>query len=157
MMPWWLERSRREQTALLALGLVVLALAVFQFAVKPLVDYRTAAKADYESAVELLSQVEADARDILALKAGAALRSDVPARTVVSVVASEQALTITRVQPLENGDLDVWLDDVASVALFKWATTLYERHGIAVVRASVQKNDGGTVRAQITLAGGLSK
>jgi len=157
MTAWWLERSGREQAALAGLGLLVVVLAMFQFAVKPLIAYRLAARADYESAVELLSQVEADARDIQALQTGAALRSDVPARTVVSVVASEQALAITRVQPLDNGDLDVWLDDVASVALFKWVTALYERHGIAVVRAAVQKNDGGTIRAQITFAGGSVK
>jgi type II secretory pathway component PulM len=157
MTAWWLERSGREQAALVGLGLLVVAFAMFQFAVKPLIAYRMSAKADYENAVELLTQVESDARDIQTLQAGAALRSDVPARTVVSVVASEQALAITRVQPLENGELDVWLDDVASVALFKWVTTLYERHGIAVVRAAVQKDDGGTIRAQITFAGGPAK
>lgn len=157
MTQWLNERSRREQAALTALALVVVAFAVFQLAINPMIAFRLAAKADYESAVAQLAQVEADAREIQALQAGAAIRSEAPARTVVSVVAAEQALAITRVQPLENGDLEVWLDDVASVPVFKWMTVLYERHGISAAKALVQRNGDGTIRAQFTFAGGAAK
>jgi type II secretory pathway component PulM len=157
MTQWWDERSRREQAALSVLGCIIFAFVLFQFAIKPLISYRLAAKADHERAVELLAQIEADAREIQTLQASAAKRSDMPTRTVASMVASEQGLTITRVQPLENGDLDVWLDDVASAAVFRWVTALHERHGISVIRASLQKSDGGTVRAQITFVEGTEK
>jgi type II secretory pathway component PulM len=153
MRSWWSDRSQRERAALGGVALVTLLFALFQFGLKPLVSMHRSAAAAYASAAALLADVEAGAVQIQALQAGTRIRSDVPARTAVSAVAAEQGLTLTRLQPLEKGDLDVWLDDVSSPALFTWLGALSDRHGIAVVRAQIQRNDGGTVRAQITLAG----
>ena len=154
MIAWWLDRSSREQIALGAGAVIVTLFILFQFGLKPLVDYRRGAQADYDGALALLTQIETDAQQIQTLQATNAPRTTMPARTAVSMVAGEQGLSLTRLQPLENGDLDIWLEDVTSPALFKWLAALSERHGISVVRAAVQRNDNGTVRAQITLTRG---
>ncbi len=156
-MQWWHERTQREKAALVGLGGLLLVLCAVQFGMKPLVAYRLGAKTDFENAVALLAQVEADASEIEGLRSGAVARAHVEARTAVGLVASEQGLAITRLQPHENNDLDVWLDDVGSPALYKWITALQERYGISVARASIQKSEGGSVRAQITFAGGGAK
>jgi len=155
MKQWWDDRQPRERTLILCLGAVLAVFALYQFGLKPLLSYRTAAIATYEDAAALLSEVEAASREIQALRSTSVLKSDAIPRTVIGATASELGLPITRLQPHENGGLDVWLDDVPSTALFKWVAVLYERHGIAVVRASIQKNDdGATVRAQITFTEG---
>jgi type II secretory pathway component PulM len=156
MMPWWSERSRRERIALGSMAALVVLMALFQFGVKPLVSWRESAQADYEAALALLAQIETGAQAIQAVSAETTGRSTMPARTAVAAVASEHGLAITRLQPLENGDLDIGLDDVNSPTLFKWLAALSERHGLMVARASLQRGDNGTVRAQITLAGGSS-
>lgn len=154
MTTWWLGRTSREQAAMGALAVAAALFILFEFGLKPLVNYRRDAQADYDGALALITQIETDAHQIQALQAVRTPRSAVPARTAASMVAGEQGLSLTRLQPLENGDLDIWLDDVASPVLFKWLGSLSEHHGIAVVRAAIQRNDNGTVRAQITLAGG---
>ncbi len=154
MTTWWAERTSREQAAIGASAVAVLLFVLFELGFKPLVNYRRDAQADYDGALALITQIESDAHQIQALQASRTPRSAVPARTAVSMVAGEQGLSLTRLQPLENGDLDIWLEDVASPALFKWLGALSEHHGIAVMRAAIQRNENGTVRAQITLAGG---
>jgi len=156
MMVWWLERSQRERAAIAGMAILVLVLGLFQFGVKPLINWRHSAQAEYEAAMALLAQMETGAQTIQAVSAETTSRSNMPARTAVAAVASEHGLAITRLQPLENGDLDIGLDDVSSPMVFKWLTVLSERHGITVSRASLQRGDNGTVRAQITLAGGSS-
>lgn len=154
MNAWWTDRSERERGAIAAVAALVVVLALLQFGLKPLVSLRQSAQADYESAMALLTQVETDAQRIDALRAEMPATSRVPARTAVSAVANAQGLTLTRLQPLENGELDVWLDDIASPALFTWLTTLADGHGLSVSRATLQQGALGLVNARITFAGG---
>lgn len=153
MMQLWSDRQPRERTLLLGVGVLVCAFALFQFLLLPLVQYRASARDQHEAALAMLQEVEDGARTVQALRASAGERSDVPARTVVATTAAELGLAVTRFQPLENSELDVWLDDVASPLLYAWIGRLHER-GIPVTRATIQKNDGATVSAQITFAGG---
>lgn len=155
MMQWWSAREPRERTLLLGVGVLVCAFALFQFLVLPLGHYRASARDQHEAALAMLQEVEAGARTVQALRAAAGERSDAPARTVVSATATELGLPIARLQPLENAELDVWLDDVAAPLLYAWVGRLQDR-GIPVTRAVIQKSDGSTVTAQITFAGGAA-
>ncbi|MHB1207113.1 MAG: type II secretion system protein GspM [Rhodospirillaceae bacterium] len=151
MKQWWDERQPRERTLLMGLGAVTAALLLYQFALRPLVDYRRAAADSYASALEMLSEVEAGAADIQRAQSAAPMHTGAT-RTLVSTTAVELGVPITRLQPSENATLDVWLDDVAAPMLFTWIARLRERHGVSVLRATLQKNDGAGVRAQITFA-----
>lgn len=149
---WWSDRQPRERTLILSVGALAVIFAVFQFVIMPLANYRASARDQHEAALAMLQEVEAGARTVQTLRATAGERPEGAARTVVATTATELGLAISRLQPLESGELDVWLDDVASPLLYAWIGRLQER-GIPVTRAVIQKNDGATVSAQITFAG----
>jgi general secretion pathway protein M len=155
MNQWWADRQPRERMLLASVGVLVFVFAVFQFLIMPLADYRASAQDQHDAALAMLQEVEAGARTVQTLQAAAGERPEGAARTVVATTATELALAITRLQPLESGELDVWLDDVASPLLYAWIGRLQER-GIPVTRAVIQKNDRATVSAQITFAGGAA-
>ncbi len=154
---WWTDRTGREQSLLVGLGLIAMLFIVYQFAMRPLMEYRAAAAAANHDALAYLKDVEESAADIISAQnlikvdAGADIQS---IRAVVSAAAREAGLSITRLQPVVGGGLDIWLDNTESTVLFDWTITLHERHGIGVTRAFIQRNDDTTVRAQITLGGG---
>lgn len=152
MRQWWDDRAPRERALLTGLGALFGLLMFYQFIARPLVNYRRAAGETYAAAVGALAEVEAGAAGLQRLRAAAAPQTDVPVRTLASAVAVDLGVPITRLQPAENGTLDVWFDDVATPQLFTWIARLQEKGGAAVLRAVIQKNDGATVRAQITLA-----
>lgn len=151
MMQWWSERQPRERALLVAVAALAAAFAVFQALVVPLLHYRAAAREQHDAALAMLRDVEDGARVVQGLRAAQGARAEGSARTVVSATATELGLAVTRLQPLESGDLDVWLDGVAAPLLYAWVGRLQDR-GIPVARAVIQKSDGGTVNAQITFA-----
>lgn len=155
MKQWWLDRSARERAMLIGVAGITIVLMLFQFALRPLLSFRQSAAANYESAALILSEVESAAQEIAALQSVVATGSGGVPRVTISTTAAQLSLTITRLQPHEGAGLDVWLDNLAPVAVFKWIDILYHQHGISVVRASVQKNaDGATVNAQFTFSTG---
>ena len=154
---WWTDRSIREQVLLASLSLIAVLLIAFQFVVRPLVEYRAAAAAANQEAMAYLKDVESSAATIIGLQD--LIRIDVDAdiqtmRTAVSTAARDAGIAITRLQPITSGGLDVWLDNAESTSLFNWTVSLHEKYGIGVTRASIQRNDDATVRAQISLSGG---
>lgn len=152
MNQWWSDRLPRERALLLSVAVLTCAFGMFQFLLMPLVNYRASARDQHEAALAMLEEVETGARTVQALRTTAGERPEGAMRTVVAATATELGLPITRLQPLENTDLDVWLDNVSSPLLYAWIGRLHER-GIPVSRAVVQKSGGNAVSAQITFAG----
>lgn len=152
MMQWWFDREPRERALLLGVAMMAGLFAFFQFLVLPLVHYRASAQDQYDAALAILEDVEAGARTAQAIRAAAGARPEGAVRTIVAATATELGLAITRLQPLETAELDVWLDNVSAQLLYAWVGRLQER-GIPVTRAVIQKSDGATVSAQITFAG----
>lgn len=153
LIQWWSDRPPRERRLIIGLAAVIAAMTLYQFGLRPMIDYRRAASDAYTTAAEILNDVEAGAREIRAARGLSAKKANTPGRIAASAAALELGLPIMRLQPVENGLLDVWLEDVSSPLLFTWIARLHERERLAVVRAVIQRNDGGaTVRAQITLS-----
>lgn len=153
MMQWWSDREPRERALLTGVAALACLFVFFQFLVLPLINYRASAQDQYDAALAMLEDVEAGARTVQGIRATSGAQLKGTARTVVATTATELGLAITRFQPLETSELDVWLDDVSSQLLYAWIGRLQER-GIPVTRAVIQKSDGATVSAQITFAGG---
>lgn len=160
MREWFFERTPREQ----ALIGIALALAVivggWLLVVQPALNYRAESKADYERAAALLEDISNAAREIRALGSlgnERAVQSSQPVRTVAVSTARAEDVTLTRLEPMEDGSLTVWLEDVEAPALYGWLLRLYRDHGIAVTKASLSRNsDRPTTRAQVLLSRGSS-
>ncbi len=154
---WWLERSLREQALLAGLGTLAGMFLIYQFAFKPIVDFRTEAMANYQAASVYVREAQMFANRIVAVEersGGVPTENAQPLRVAANSTAQELGLTIARVQPTANDGLDLWFDSAEAASLFKWVERLNQDQRAIVTRAYIQRNDDLSVRAQITLSRG---
>jgi general secretion pathway protein M len=156
MSRWWNERTARER-AIIALGASVLAaMLLFQGALKPLWALRASAEQSHAAAVAYLSDVEVAARAARTLKAAASTRSpllDGGVRATAAATAQAAGLAIARLQPLNDGAVEFWLEDASSPQVFSWLVALSETYGIVVVKADLRRGSSdGKVRANVALS-----
>lgn len=160
MKRFWLERTERERIMLMIMGAALGLFALYQLVYAPLAAYNERAERNYAAARVLYDEIEAGAREAAMLRASAAASGrDAPRQTgsvraAVSATAQEAGLQITRMQPIEERALNLWIDEAEVTALYRWIITLREDYGITVDKASIRTNEGtGTVRAQLLLGG----
>ena len=153
----WMERTGREQALLAFLGLFVLVLLIWYAIMTPALNWRAeaerthnAAMADYERLL-----VDLDRYRQQAARASQS-RSNSPLRSLVGRSANQQELAISRVQPLEDGGLSVWVDSVSAELLMDWLLMLSREEGVVPIRVSMDREGDGVVRGQLLLrrAGG---
>jgi len=153
----WMERNERERLLLAIAGGLMALLVLWQLVLKPVAAYRADAQAGYERAQERLEEMQRAAAQAAALMARsrdgeASPTGDV--RGIAMAAARAKGLTVTRLQPNDDGGLTLWIDGVDTRVLYDWVVMLQKDHGIVVQKASVSANDGAaTVRAQLQLAG----
>ena len=68
--------------------------------------------------------------------------------------SSRCQLAISRVQPLEDGRLGVWMDGVSDQALMAWLLALSREDGIRVDQISIDREGDQRVRTQMVLVRG---
>lgn len=155
----WAERSAREQLMLAGLAGIVSVLVIWFAVLAPALSWRAeaqrvhaAAVEDYETLLGGVARYRA-----LAAEAGAG-RGAAPLRTLVGSTATARQLPISRVQPLEDGGLGVWLESAPADRLMAWLADLSREEGVRVERASFDREGDNIVRVQLTLrrAGGGS-
>lgn len=152
-------RTVREQVLLAGLGLIVLLMAIWFGLLAPAIDWRSDATRRYVSAVEGYETILDQTARYRALAASAAPDAErEPLRTLADRSAREKGLSISRVQPLEDGRLGVWIEDAEADALMRWLGDLSREHGVSAERVSLDRSGDNRVRAQLTLmrAGGAS-
>lgn len=153
----WAERSAREQLMLAGLSGFLAALVIWFAVLAPALSWRAEARRVHASAVEdyetLLDGVARYRQLAVQARTGAA---GGPLRTLVGSTATARQLPISRVQPLEDGGLGVWLDTAPADRLMAWLADLAREEGVVVERASFDREGDNIVRAQLTLrrAGG---
>ncbi len=153
---WWSALTLREQ-GLIALMLILgLGLGFFYGVLRPINQH-------YDDGLRVLAAASAEAGRVKSVVQSARiLQSGAPTRptgtTNVRAAIGETALamgiTVTRLQPDQNGNLNVWLDAVPTRDFFRWLTVLQKNHGVSVAKATVQSEDGTpNIRAQLVLRG----
>jgi type II secretory pathway component PulM len=151
----WAERSAREQILLAAAAGLIALIVSWYLVLGPALAWRAEAQRDFVRAAESFEAMVDGTRRYAALSAGVerARRSGAPLRTVIGRTANERGVAISRVQPLDDGRLGVWLDTVESDALLAWLSALALEEGVRVDRVSLDREADGVVRAQLMLAG----
>jgi type II secretory pathway component PulM len=151
----WAERTVREQALLAGLGALLLAVVVWYGLLSPALSWRSEARADHEAAMARyetmltgLARYRAEVQSADQPRAGAALR------TVVGTSAAQRELAISRVQPLEDGRLGVWMEGVSDDALLAWLVALSRDEGVRVDQISLDREGDRLVRAQMVLVRG---
>ena len=154
---WWNGLNARERTLILVASGLALVFAFFQFGLLASMDARARAERAYLNAHDVLNEVRIGAA--MARDAGAGSTQNAASggsiRAAVTNTAARSKLSISRMQPIEDGGLTITLDEVDGAALFQWLARLRADHGVVVTRAAVSRNSGRpTVRANIVLTPG---
>lgn len=154
----WAERSAREQILLASAAALIIAILAWYAVLAPALAWRAEAERDFMRAAQSYESMVAGTARYRALAAGSeqAQRSGAPLRTVIGRTANERGVAISRVQPLDDGRLGVWLDTVQADALMAWLAALSAEEGVRVDRVSLDREGDGVVRVQLLLAGGAS-
>ncbi len=154
MREYWQSLTDREQL-LLSVGGIVLAFTLVYFLVaRPLVAYRAESERAYQAALSTFETVQLRAAQLAATEAQASdpdkANSDVSLRVAVSVAARQAGVTISRLQPSEDGTLTIWADGVQSQQFYRWLQILADNRGVGPSNVLLQKSsDGETLRAQV--------
>jgi type II secretory pathway component PulM len=151
----WAERTAREQVLLACAAGLIAAILAWYALLSPAMSWRAEAERDFIRAAEDFEvMVEGTARyRAVAAQADQTRRAGAPLRTVIGRTASASGVAISRVQPLDDGRLGVWLDTVEADALMAWLSDLAREEGVRVERVSLDREGDGVVRAQLLLAG----
>jgi len=155
----WTDRNARERRLLAVAGGLLALLLLWQFVLKPVADYRANARLAYERAQARLVTMQRSAGEAMALMAerrGGQAKAAEDVRGAAMASARAKGVTVTRLQPMEDGGVTLWIDGADTRILYDWVVMLERDHGITVIKASLSANDGAaTVRAQLQLAGRL--
>ncbi|WP_262689889.1 type II secretion system protein M [Kordiimonas aestuarii] len=154
MKDYWNGLTARERGLLISLGCLILIVTLWLGVVRPLEAARASAAREHVAARELYETVAGAAAEARALHAAGrdarAKASDQPLRVVIAVSARGAGVSISRIQPGEDGTLTLWADDVGSAPFYRWLTSLAEDQQITPVKVSLQKaGNGPRLRAQV--------
>ena len=157
MIGYWNTLSAREQILIGTAGAVIALMAMIFLVITPLQSARERAVDRLEAAQALYTEMTQGAAEADRLRQNARpTRAGQPRelRTVLIETARASDVTITRLEPLDNGGQAIWLDEVNSQALHAWLAELYLDHGLAVNKVSLRPDAQGRIRAQLDFAQG---
>lgn len=153
----WAGLSLREQALLAGLAAILIGVLGWYGVVQPAQSWRAEAERDFAAALQSYETTLVQLEQYQALAARAERpEAREPLRTLADRVAREHSLAISRIQPLDDGGLGVWLDASDADAVMAWLAALSREHGVMAVRASLDRESASTVRVQVVLrhAGG---
>lgn len=149
MKAWWLGLSERERIFVAGGAAIIAVLAAAMLVVKPLANWREAA----------LQRVETAERDYRLVHRSAALapvssaaNDETPVRNIVNQAARAQNITLTFVNALEDGSVEIQAGPLAPDVVLEFFATLERAHGIRATTADIVRAGGeaGDVRVRAT-------
>ena len=154
VLPWWRDRSRREQWLLGVMGGLLAVVVLWLGVMRPLGAAQAAAQARHVAAVTGIGEVKAMAA---AIKRAEARRTPgVPLVELVSRRAGEAGLTAERMETSGDGRVTVRIAAIRPVVMLRWLGEIEARDGVVVERAARTRNEDATLAVELALrsAGG---
>ncbi|MEM8918368.1 MAG: type II secretion system protein GspM [Pseudomonadota bacterium] len=148
---WFAALSQREKIMIGILAVLVALTVAWYGIYKPFSAASEAASIRYHEAVERQARVEAKVAALTAPAPDAKRQLTGTVNAFVSRRAGEAGFEVGRLDPQDNGRVDLVIDSARPTALFAWLSEL-EREGVAVERLSVDPAAPGTVTATLGLA-----
>lgn len=150
--------SDRDRLALIVLSVFVAVLVLVYAVWLPIQHYHQQAQNNYQQQQELLSWLQAQRGAVTSLPTdqkkngqttSAQLNTSSPL-TIVNSSAKALQLSIKRVEPENNGDLRLWLENINFDTALQWLQQL-QQQGLAIREINVDKQGRGTVNMRVTL------
>jgi len=155
------QLPRRDQQALMVLGIAVFLGILYLAVWRPAVSYHDNAVNSRENAEELLAWMDVNRTSLQRLSGGVSGPSasvDKPAdgRALMALVtrtAGESGLSLQRFEPSGDDAIRVWLEKVPFGQVASWLEMLNIDNGVEIEQASMDRqNEPGLVSVRLTLA-----
>lgn len=158
MQNYWNSLTSREQLLVSVAGLLAGLVILYFIALRPLQAHSADSERALLAAQNTLRTVQLRVAQLEATEDSAADRQGdgevVSLRVAVSQAARSTGVSISRLQPSEDGTLTVWVDSTESTTLFRWLQTLAQDRGVGPSNVLLQKNSGGDgLRVQVRFVG----
>ncbi len=155
MKSFFARLSERERLFVFAGGGVIATLALLQFVISPLIEWRSGQRQDLERMRDLHRVVIAAAGNAGSISGGDVDRTT-PLRTVITQTSQSSSVSLNLVNVREEGNVEVVASVSDSAELFAWIALLENRYAVRVESADLARdaNVAGTLRAQITFSRG---
>jgi len=143
--------SPSEQKLLGLAAALCVILGGWQFVIKPISKSKTQGASEYNRAVRDYGIVQSA---IPRLGGGGAQNSSKPAfnRAAIIDTARTANLAISRVQPSQNGAVQVWFDETTSAQVYNFLQLLESQYAAEIANAQLNRRQNGLISAQFTFA-----
>lgn len=146
---WWHGLVLREQRLVLAMSSAVAIFLLYSLVWQPLNDNLVTTEKSLASRQALLTWVDENTARYQSVQSTSSTKPSTGSlSSIVNRTATEQQLTITRMQP-QGELLQVWLDSVPFTQLLFWLEQLADKEGLQVQAIDLTKGDvQGEVRVR---------
>ncbi len=154
LLPWWRDRSTREQWLIGAAAALFVAIMLWLGIARPLAAARAAAATRLATATTALAEVQAMTPAIRAAEARAPRSSDMPLIELVSQSAAAAGLTTEALAGSGDGLVSLRIAAVRPPALLAWLGALAQQQGVIAERIELKRNSDATIAADLVLRRG---
>lgn len=158
MRAYWQQLNRRQR-AVLAMGGALLILCLWFIGVwEPLLESRNVEQERVASQRALLDWLEAIEPAAAVLRQGQPGQRDLGGRSLLGVAdhsarAAGLAGALTRIEPVAENQVRVWLDEADFIVTMRWLETISVNHPVRTVQLDVERGRGaGMVNVRVTLS-----
>ena len=158
MMAYWQRLNARQQLVLGVAALILAVAALFVWVWEPLAHSRDLERERVATQRALLDWLEAVEPAAQALRQGQTGVRDLGGRSLLGVAdetarAAGLAGALTRIEPVGENQVRVWLDEAEFTATMRWLETLSVNHPVRTGQLEVERGRAaGMVNARVTLS-----
>lgn len=158
MREYWTRLKPRQQLLLGAAALVLLGALVFLWVWEPLAESRDLERERVAAQRALLDWLEAVEPAAQALRQGQTAARDLGGRSLLGLAdqtarAAGLAGSLTRIEPVSDNQVRVWLDEAEFTATMRWLETLSINHPVRAAQLEVERGRAaGMVNVRVTLS-----
>lgn len=147
-MSWLDTRTPRERILVFVAALLTIVLLSWQFGVRPTLEAHADAKKAQSTALRDFNIVQSG---LPKMTAGPNTAREPFSRVVMLQVANENQISISRVQPGQDGELQLWFEDTQTAHVYAFLSQITGQYATRIGRVQINSRDGGLINAQVTL------
>jgi len=158
MKAYWSRLNQRQQLVLGAAALVLLAALLFLWVWEPLMESRDQERERVAAQRALLDWLEVVEPAANALRQGPTRPRDLGGRSLLGLAdqtarGAGLAGSLTRIEPVGENQVRVWLDEADFTATMRWLETLSINHPVRTAQLEVERGRAaGMVNVRVTLS-----
>ncbi|WP_432455692.1 type II secretion system protein GspM [Agarivorans sp. QJM3NY_29] len=146
MKQWWQSLNKREQNLVMLASILCFVAVLYWGVWSPVAQANQAAKQRLATQQQTLLWAQQQGAVILANGHTQANAGTIKVNQAVSSSARQQRISISRIQPKGDSEVEVWIENVPFNQLLGWLNMLSQRYGVVV--ESIDLDEGkqaGTV------------